>query len=181
MLIQREQSAFLLIDVQQRLLPVIEDGERVLAHCDWLLRLAERLEVPVLISEQYPRGLGHTVPQLLERVAPECVMEKIHFSCAAEPACLERIEALQRPQWILAGTEAHVCVLQTALGLHRAGKQVFVVADAVSSRRAADRELALARMRQVGITVVGREMLAYEWLHRAGSEAFRGISREFLR
>lgn len=181
MLIQREQSAFLLIDVQQRLLPVIDNREQVLAHCDWLLRLAQRLEVPVLVSEQYPRGLGHTVPQLRERIAADAVMEKLHFSCAAEPMCLDRIESLQCSQWILAGTEAHVCVLQTALGLHQTGKQVFVVADAVSSRHAADRELALERMRQVGITVVGREMVAYEWLHKAGSDEFRSISREFLR
>ncbi len=181
MLIQRQNSALLLIDLQQRLLPVIADHERVLAHCLWLLRLARRLDVPVLLSEQYPRGLGHTVPELLEHAPPDAVMEKTHFSCAAEPDCRQRMAGLQREQWIIVGTEAHVCVLQTALGLHQAGQQVFVVADAVASRQPANCELALQRLRQAGVTVVSREMVAYEWLYQAGGDDFRAINRAFLR
>jgi nicotinamidase-related amidase len=88
---------------------------------------------------------------------------------------------LQREQWIIVGTEAHVCVLQTALGLHQAGQQVFVVADAVASRQPANCDLALQRLRQAGVTVVSREMVAYEWLYQAGGDDFRAINRAFLR
>lgn len=181
MLIQREQSALLLIDVQQRLLPAMSEPEQVVDNCAWLLRLAARLELPVLMSEQYPRGLGHTDPRLLELAPPGAVIEKLHFSCAAEPGCLERIDVLNRPQWVLAGIESHVCVLQTALGLHALGKEVYVVAEAVSSRRASDKQLALDRLRQAGVRIVSREMVGFEWLHKAGDDLFREISREFLR
>ncbi len=181
MLIQRQHSALLVIDIQNRLLPVIADHERVLAHCLWLVRLAQRLDVPMLFSEQYPQGLGHTVAELLEHAPPDAVMEKTHFSCAAEPSCMQRMAELQRKQWIVIGTEAHVCVLQTALGLHQAGQQVFVVADAVASRQVANRDLALQRLSQAGVSVVSREMVAYEWLHQAGGDEFRAINRDFLR
>jgi nicotinamidase-related amidase len=181
MLIEREQSALLLIDVQQRLLPVMSEPEQVLDNCAWLLRLAARLELPVLVSEQYPRGLGHTDPRLLELAPPDAVIEKLHFSCAAEPGFLKRIEALDRPQWVLGGIESHVCVLQTALGLHALGKEVYVVAEAVSSRRVSDKLLALDRLRQAGVRIVSREMVGFEWLHKAGDDLFREISREFLR
>jgi nicotinamidase-related amidase len=108
-------------------------------------------------------------------------MEKVHFSCAAEPACMDRINAGGREQIILTGAEAHVCVLQTALGLLAAGKQVFVVADCIGSRHPRDLELALGRMGAEGVRIVSREMVVFEWLHRAGTEVFREISREFLR
>lgn len=94
---------------------------------------------------------------------------------------MRRIDLLSRPQMVLLGTESHVCVLQTALDLRLAGKDVYLVADAVSSRSSGDVELALARMRAEGVRVVSREMVAFEWLHRAGTEPFREISREFLR
>ena len=181
MLIQRERSAVLLIDVQQRLLPAMHEPGRVVEQCDWLLRLAARLAVPVLASEQYPRGLGHTEPSLRERLDDEAVLEKACFSCARDPDLVDRVESLDRSQWLLAGIESHVCVLQTALGLRELGKEVFVVAEAVSSRRPADVELAFARMRQAGVQVVGREMVGFEWLGQAGTDEFREISKAFLR
>lgn len=94
---------------------------------------------------------------------------------------MRRIDLLSRPQMVLLGTESHVCVLQTALDLRLAGKDVYLVADAVSSRSSGDVDLALARVRAEGVRVVSREMVAFEWLHRAGTEPFREISREFLR
>ena len=145
-------------------------------------RTAYPSKVPwrVVTSVQYPSGLGPMVPELGASIPPERVVEKIHFSAVAD-GCLERLPDFSRRQIVLTGTEAHVCVLQTALGLRALGKEVFVVAEAVGSRRATDKELALARLRQAGCSIVSREMVAFEWLHKAGTDQFRQISREFLR
>lgn len=179
-LIRAETSALLIVDVQARLLPAIHDGQRVLANCVWLAQVAQRLGVPVIASEQYPQGLGHTAPELAAVLPPEGVRNKVHFSCVAD-ACFEDLPAWHRPQIIVAGTEAHVCVLQTVLDLAARGTKVFVVADAIGSRRTEDRDLAIARFRQHGIDVVSREMVAFEWLHRAATDVFRAVSREFIR
>ncbi|MDQ2694667.1 MAG: hydrolase [Pseudomonadota bacterium] len=181
MLINADHSCLLVVDIQEKLAPAIHDGREVIANTAWLLRIAGRLGVPVLASQQYPRGLGPLAAELLALVPAQAVVDKVEFSCAAAPACRERIEASGRRQWIVTGMEAHVCVLQTALGLLDAGREVYVVADAVGSRRPADKELGLARLRGEGVRVVSREMVAFEWLHRAGTDVFRDISREFLR
>ncbi|QAU35740.1 isochorismatase family protein [Janthinobacterium sp. 17J80-10] len=180
MLIDAHRSLLLLIDLQERLAPAIDQMEQVAQHNLWLLRLAQRLSVPVAATVQYPAGLGAMLPELAAHVAPCNIVEKIHFSAVAD-GCLPQLADFSRPQIILTGTEAHVCVLQTALDLLSAGKEVFVVADAVGSRRAENRLLALERLRQEGCRIVSREMVAYEWLHRAGTELFREINRTFLR
>lgn len=179
-LIRAETSALLVVDLQERLLPHIHDWQRVLGHVDWLVQVAQRLAVPVAVTEQYPKGIGHTHPQVAARVPTGSVGGKMHFSCVAGN-CLPGLPGMERPQVVVCGTEAHVCVLQTVLDLAAAGKQVFVVEEAVGSRDPQHKELALARMRQQGITIVCREMVAFEWLHVAGSEAFRDISKNFLK
>jgi nicotinamidase-related amidase len=180
MLIRADQSLLLVIDLQARLAPAIDGIDDVLAHSAWLLQVAARLQVPAVATEQYPAGLGRTVPAIAALLADGATLEKMHFSAAADSGLRERAE-FARPQVVLIGTETHVCVLQTALDLRALGKQVFVVAEAVGSRRAADRALALERMRQAGCCIVSREMVAFEWLQRAGTDVFRSISREFLR
>jgi nicotinamidase-related amidase len=180
MLIDATRSTLLLIDLQERLAPAIDGIAEVLRHNVWLVDVARRLDVPVVATEQYPAGLGPTVPELAGRLAPEEIVEKIHFSAAAD-GCLEALPALARPQVVLTGTETHVCVLQTALGLLAQGKEVFVVAEAAGSRRTSDKALGLERMRQEGCRIVSREMVAFEWLQRAGTDTFRAVSREFLR
>ena len=181
MLMQLEQSSLLIVDLQERLIPAIDQAESVLRHAAWLIQVAQRLAVPVLASEQYPQGLGPTVASIRKRLPADAFMAKTHFSCLADPVCRQRIEALGRDQIVLVGTEAHVCVLQTALELRAAGRAVYVVADAVSSRQPRDVELALARMQANGVQIVSREMVAFEWLHQADTAQFRAISREFLR
>ena len=180
MLIDRDKSTLLVVDIQERLLPHIHDGQVVLDNAVWLVKVAQRLGVPVMVSEQYPKGIGPTVAALRGLTFPEQVGEKMHFSCVAAK-CLERLPGADRPQVVVAGTESHVCVLQTVLSLREQGKEVFVVAEAVGSRRPSDKELALARMRAHGAEIVSREMVAFEWLRQAGSEEFRAISREFLK
>jgi len=180
MLMDRSASALLVVDIQERLLPHVSEWQRVLENAVWLVQVAQRLEVPVMVSEQYPKGIGHTHEALRRLVPVGAVREKLHFSCAAA-RCLEGLDGAQRRQMVVCGIESHVCVLQTVLELRGQGKEVFVVADAVSSRKLSDRELALARMREHGAEVVSREMVAFEWLTQAGTAEFREISSGFLR
>jgi nicotinamidase-related amidase len=179
-LMRAETSALLVIDLQERLLPHIHDWQRVLGHVDWLVQVAQRLVVPVAATEQYPKGIGHTHADVAARLPAAATGEKIHFSCVAGN-CLAGLPGMERPQVVVCGTEAHVCVLQTVLDLAAAGKQVFVVAEAVGSRDPAHKALALERMRAHGVQIVCREMVAFEWLGQAGTEQFRDISKNFLK
>ena len=198
MLIHPERSTLLVIDIQERLHPAIDQGDAVLAHAQWLVRVAQRIGVPVICTEQYPRGIGPTVPALRQLLPDSAVVEKIHFSAVAEctsaaagqgSAGMGRDEGGgifaapggERRQFVVVGTESHVCVLQTVLDLLAAGRRVFVVEEAVGSRRASDKALALERMRRHGADIVSREMVAFEWLQRAGSDLFRSVSREFIK
>jgi len=175
MLIDRTRSLLLAIDFQTKLAPAIHEGPAAIARARRLLEIARILEVPRLASEQYPQGLGPTVPELAELFAEQEIVAKLTFSAAREPAFLAAVEASGRRQLVVTGTEAHVCVLQTAMVLHQEGYEVFLVADAVGSRTPENRSLALQRMRAAGIAVVSAEMVAFEWLGRAGDEAFRTV------
>jgi nicotinamidase-related amidase len=180
MLMSTQRSALLLIDLQERLFPVIHERELVLDSCLWLTQVARRVGVPVICTEQYPQGLGPTLPALRQLLDDASVVEKIHFSAVPE-GDIFRAPGGDSAQFIVAGTEAHVCVQQTVLDLLDSGRRVFVVSEAVGSRRSSDKSLALDRMRQHGADIVSREMVAFEWLRQAGSDLFRQISREFLR
>lgn len=180
MLMHREKSALLVVDVQTRLLPAIHGGDEVLANCVWLVGVAKRLGVPTVVSEQYPQGLGRTEGSLRSAASDAQWVEKLHFSCVAD-GCLVGSAVEERRQVVVCGTEAHVCVQQSALELRWQGKEVFVVADAVGSRVPDNKSLALERMRAHGIEIVSREMVAFEWLHRAASDDFRAINTAFIR
>jgi nicotinamidase-related amidase len=177
MLIDRDRSFLLLVDMQDRLVPAMAEPALVLRNAAILLKTAARLGVPVLASEQYPKGLGHTVPELADLLPTGAVMEKLAFSCLGEAGPADRIASLGRKQAVICGIEAHVCVLQTAMGLAAEGHEVFVVRDAVSSRLATSVETALGRFHNAGIQVVTTEMVAFEWLGRAGTDEFKEISR----
>lgn len=180
MLIRIDRSTLLLVDLQERLQPAIHEAERVLEASLWLTRVAQRLGIPVICTEQYPKGLGPTLPVLRHLLPDECVVEKLHFSAVPEGGLWNRPGG-DRAQFIVVGTEAHVCVQQTVLDLLAAGRRVFVVEEGVGSRRSADKALALARMRSHGADIVSREMVVFEWLRQAGTDVFREISREFIR
>lgn len=180
MLMNREKSTLLIVDVQARLAPFIHDGERVAANCAWLAQVAARVGVPVVVTEHFPEKIGATLGQVREAAAGARFVQKQCFS-AQDDGCLADTEVDQRRQVIVCGTEAHVCVQQTALSLRWAGKEVFIVADAAGSRDPANRDLAFERMRQHGIEIVSREMVAFEWLQRGGTELFREVNRDFIR
>ena len=175
MLIDAADAALLVIDVQTRLAAAMHEREACLARCRTLIEAALRLELPVLVSEQYPQGLGHTVEALAPLLARAQIFPKRHFSCAAEPALGAALGALGRAQIVLCGMEAHVCVLQTALGLQAKGLTPVVVADAVASRRPQSRQLALERLRAHQIEIVDAEMVLFEWLREAGTPAFKSL------
>lgn len=181
MLINAKTSQVLLIDIQSKLAPAIADTAAVSQAATWVLQIARLCEVPILATEQYPKGLGHTLPALLELIPATAVFEKIHFSALREADIAAAIALNARPQVIVLGTEAHVCVLQSVLDLVKAGYQVFVVSEAVGSRTAENKQLALSRMQQAGAVIVSQEMLAFEWLEKAGTELFRQISKGWIR
>lgn len=180
MLIDRPRSSLLLIDMQERLLPAMDDAERLLDNVIWMVKIAQRLMVPVVATEQNPRGLGSTVDPLRALIPPEAIVPKMHFSCVAD-GCLKPVLDVERPHVVVCGIESHICVLQSAMDLQSDGRQVFVVADCIASRDPANRMLALERLRAHGVIVVSREMVAFEWLRAAGTDEFREVSRNFLR
>lgn len=180
MLVKASDSLVLLIDIQTRLAPAIEAADDVVAAARWVLDVASLCQVPVWITEHYPSGLGHTLAPLLTGIAANQVLEKIHFSAWREPAIKQQIAEAKRQQIVVLGTETHVCVLQTVLDLLAANFQVFVVIEAVGSRTAANKALALARLQQAGAVIISKEMLAFEWLERAGTDLFRQISKNYI-
>lgn len=175
MLMRAASSCLVVIDVQERLNPAVTDPDRVVRGASMLMRAARRLGVPIVITEQYPKGIGPTVPDLRALAEADEFVEKIHFSAAAEPAVLGRVQALGRGQLVLCGIEAHVCVLQSALGFQEAGFDVFVAIDACASRNEDNARAAFQRMRGNDIETVTCEMVAFEWMHRAGTAEFKDI------
>ena len=171
-------SQFVVIDVQERLCATMnqEALRAVVKNCGILLQAVKLLGIPTLFTEQYPKGLGATLPELALWLPPEGRVEKINFSCCEESEFCALLDDTL-PQVMLAGMEAHICILQTALQLQEMGRQPFVVEDAVISRNPENRRNALHRLRQAGIVVTNTESLLFEWLKVAEGEAFRQISK----
>ncbi len=166
-----DTSALMIIDIQDKLMPAISGGERVIANAARLIGAARRLGVPILATEQYPEGLGGSVAGLLGDDIP--VYAKTTFDSAATPGIPEALAPESRI--VVAGCEAHVCVMQTVLGLLEAGRQVAVVQDAIGSRVEANHEAACRRMERHGADLVTTEMVIFEWLGDAQHPAFREV------
>ena len=170
MLLERETSQLLLIDMQERLIPAIDGGAQVVGNAARLLSAARILNVPVLVTEHMADRIGPTVAAL--DVEPGEVFDKSSFSADRQTGFRD---LLQRRQVIVCGTEAHVCVMQTALDLHDSGFGVAVVEDCVGSQFANDRSAALRRMENTGLVLVTTEMVMFEWLARGDDPAFRDV------
>lgn len=175
MLLSAQRAILVVIDAQERLVPVVHATAKAVANIRRLMLAARRLEIPVIATERYPQGIGRTVAELAELLTPGQVVEKITFCAAATPDFLGRVEALGRDQLVIAGMEAHVCVLQTVLGMRALGWHCAVVADATSSQAPGNAELALERMRAHGADVVTTEMVLFEWLGRGGTPEFKEL------
>ncbi len=172
-LIDARRSTLLLIDLQAKLMPVIDGGPRVMDNARRILSAARLFCVPVVVTEQYRRALGATVPELDVRDAE--VVRKTTFDATRAEGLLERLPA---DRDVLAlGCEAHVCVLQTVLGLVDAGRKVWVVSDAIGSRSTHNRDAALVRLGEAGVVSVTAEMVMFEWLGDAADARFRDVMR----
>jgi len=167
------------VDVQERLFNAMDAERRddMVANVKILASAARRLDVPVLVTEQYPRGLGRTLPELRALLGDTPPFEKTAFSCAGADGFMDRVHALGADHVILTGIEAHVCVLLTALDLLGRGLRVSVVADAVCSRRPANLEIGLDQARQAGAVVTATETVVFQLLGGADSDAFRELSK----
>jgi len=180
MTLDRERTALVVIDVQERLFPAMDADHReeVMRNIKVLTAAARRLGLGTLVTEQYPKGLGHTLQEVRDTLpAGAQPVEKVAFSCCQVEAFRGRLTGTGARQLVLAGIEAHVCVLMSALDLLAEGYAVHVVADAVTSRTQANWRLAMAQLRQAGAVVTTTETVLFQLLRQADTDDFRELAR----
>ncbi len=175
---QGEHSILLVVDVQSRLTAAMkeDDRARVFRTVEILAKAAELLGIPTFLTEQYPKGLGPTEPSVFSHLTAARRFEKTSFSCCGAQKFPDELLATGRRQIVMAGMEAHVCVLQTALDLRSAGFDVFVAEDGVCSRDPRNRLNALERLRGAGVVIANAESVVFEWMRDARHEHFKAIS-----
>ena len=171
-----ENTVLVVIDIQDRILRVMHDKERLLQNLIKLIKGARVLEVPVLLTEQYPAGLGPTLPEVAQLLPDVRPVDKTCFSCCGEGRFLQGLEASGRRQVLLAGIEAHVCVYQTAVDLLRAGYGVHLVVDAIASREAENKAVTVMKLSGAGAALTTTEMALFELLKVARGDKFKQIS-----
>lgn len=179
MKLTREGSALVVVDVQERLFATMdaEHREEVVRNLKVLAAAARRLSLPVVVTEQYPKGLGHTLPELREALGPVEPLEKVAFSCCDAEGFTARLKAVKARQVILAGIEAHVCVLMTGLDLLAEGYVVHVAADAVTSRTQGNWRIGVEQLRQAGAVITTTESALFQLLGKADTDDFRTLSK----
>lgn len=174
-LMSRSDTGLLVIDVQTKLMDKMPERDQVVANIARLVEGARILGIPMQATEQYPKGIGPTVPELASRLPVR--PEKLTFSCCGLPKVAEQFRARGVAKVLLSGIETHVCVQQTALDFIAQGFRVYVAADAVASRKDLDRELGLRRMERAGVVLTTTEAALFEWTERAGTPEFKQISK----
>ncbi len=175
--LNRDDAVLVMVDIQERLAAVMSERKKVVDNCLHLIEIAKLLHIPMIINEQYPKGLGHTVGEITNALPDNNPIEKIAFSCCRQAAFLERLAALGKKKIVLCGMETHVCVLQSCLDLLKEGYSVHVVSDAMCSRTRENHETAIGFMRDAGSVVTCTETVLFQLLERAGTEEFRTISK----
>jgi len=176
-ILDRRQTALLIVDVQQRINSVVMNGTGVVENIVKLIETCKIYHLPIFITEQYPKGLGPTEPKILEALESNSPLQKMTFSCCGSGELIEQIRAKGIKQLIVAGIEAHVCVQQTALDLLAQDFQVHVPKDAVSSRKELDYQTALERMARAGIVLTTIETALFELMAEAGTPEFKKVSK----
>jgi nicotinamidase-related amidase len=173
-LLRPERTALVVVDLQDKLLPVIAGRERVVKNSLLLMRLAEILKIPVVLTTQYRKGLGDIVPEVLAAAPAAAPLDKVSFGCFGDPGFLDHLKSLAgRDQLVVTGIECHICVTQTVLGALDHGYQVHLVSDAVGSRAEENYKTGLARMERAGALLSSAEMATYELLGRSDTDAFK--------
>ena len=175
--LEAEQCALIVVDMQEKLLPPIWEKERLVKNIQLLIRLAGILKIPALLTTQYAKGLGNTVPAVAEMLPNTQAIDKLMFSCFGSDAFCSMLKRLpgQRTTVLLCGMETHICVMQTALGALREGYLVHVASDAVSSRTQLNWQIGLDRMRSAGTILSSTEMMLYELMRSSGAPAFKEL------
>jgi len=171
----RENSLLVIVDIQEKLARTMRDRDRVVRNTAKLIRAARELSVPLMVTEQYPDGLGRTLPELESLLINAEPIDKMTFSCCREDRFTNALSIENRSHIIVCGMEAHICVMQTALDLRHRDYSVGVVQDAVCSFNQRDFEIAVDRMRDEGVRMLSTEMIIYELMHKAGTEEFKAL------
>lgn len=177
--LERSDSLLVVIDVQEKLFAVMDQQEKILKNIALLIRVAQRLGLPIVVTEQYPRGLGSTIPPLKELLTGIEPLPKVTFSCWRTDSFRERLEQEGRKSILLTGMEAHVCVLQTALDLLSAGYRVHLPLDAICSRHKENWKVSLRQLERAGAVITCAETIAFELLEKAETEDFKALSPLF--
>jgi nicotinamidase-related amidase len=179
--LERKEAVLIIIDVQEGLMKTMDQeiGRNVTRNIQTLLIIAKEMAIPILITEQYPKGLGKTIPDIKMELGSIPPIEKLTFSCCGVETFNEKLDRLGRRQVILSGIETHVCVLQTANDLIQKGYEVHVVADAVCSKRKLDWETGLRWMEKKGAMISTTEAIAFQLMKEAGTEEFKRLSKLF--
>jgi nicotinamidase-related amidase len=177
MRISKEHTIGLVIDIQERLVPVMEEKELLLENCQKLISGMQILGLPILVTQQYTKGLGETVEEIKSIIPDFQYIEKKDFSCFDEPVFAEKIALSGAKNVIICGIESHVCVLQTAIDLKEAGYNPIVVFDCISSRSFDNVDLAAERFRYEGIMMTSMESILFELTRSAGNVNFKAISK----
>jgi nicotinamidase-related amidase len=177
--VDRKEAVLIVVDVQEVLMKQMnqEIGENIIRNIKTLLAFAKEMSIPILMTEQYPKGLGKTVSEIRTVLGSILPIEKLSFSCCGVKMFDDKLNQLARKQVILTGIETHVCVLQTANDLIQKGYGVHAVADAICSRRKLDWEIGLRWMEKRGAMISTTEIIAFQLLKEAGTEEFRGLSK----
>jgi nicotinamidase-related amidase len=175
--LEPDQCALIVVDIQEKLLPPIWEKDRLIRNAQLLTRLAGILKIPALVTTQYAKGLGKTVPEIAQLLPGSPTIDKLMFSCFGSEAFCGLLKRLpgQRTTVLLCGMETHICVMQTALGALREGYLVHVAADAVSSRTQLNWRLGLNRIQAAGAILSSTEMMIYELLRQSGAPAFKEL------
>lgn len=176
-ILKKETSALLIIDLQEKILPVIHNVDIVIENTIKLIKGFKTLNLPIYFTEQYPKGLGPTSSKILTELQGYNALQKMSFSCFGAEDLFNELRSRKLHQIVVSGVETHVCVQQTVLDLLSNDFQVNVVADAVSSRREFDFQIALERMRTLGAEITTTESILFELLEVCGTPEFKEISR----
>ena len=172
-----EDTMALIVDYQERLMPVIYEHDELEKKSCTLLKGLRTLGVPMVMTQQYTKGIGMTIPSITEAAGISEYFDKITFSCFEDEAVRSKMEALGKKTVIVCGIEAHICVLQTCIDLKAAGYTPVLVTDCISSRKASDKEVGLMRAQSEGILLTTTESILFELTRKAGSPVFKEISR----
>jgi len=172
-----QKSCLVVVDVQGKLAQLMSERERLFKNIQILIKAAKILDIPIIWCQQFPEGLGETVSEIAELMCDIEPINKVSFSCCGDEGFNIRLEEVGREHVILCGIESHVCIYQTASDLYKRGYEVSVIGDAVSSRTAENKTIALERMRNEGIIISSTEMVVFELLRTAEHPKFREVAK----